>query len=274
MASRYRLRELTWPEVNEAAGANRVVLLPIGCIEQHGPHLPLDVDNLIVEYLCEEMARRRPELLLVAPPIHYGFNVHNMGFPGCLNANIESMLAYVYDVAHSMTLSGFRKILMVNGHGSNPNICRLAARKVVNTSDAHCAFVSWWDVVSDHLREHRDSVFPGGMAHACEIETSLYLHIRPEGVDMSKAVADVQPHKMRHFWVDLAGCGPIDFIDDWSRLSETGIEGDPTSATADKGRQVAELVISRLTEFCEDFQKYPIRARRDFTIRGTPPKRE
>jgi len=267
MRSRHRLRELTWHEVNEAARANTVVLLPIGCIEQHGPHLPLDVDNLVVEYVCEEVARRRPGTLLVAPAIHYGFNVHNQGFPGCLNANIESLLAYVYDVAHSVAASGFSKMVLVNGHGSNASICRLAARKVVNATEAHCASVSWWDLVADHLREKRDSVFPGGIAHACEAETSLYLHIRPEGVDMNKAVADVQPRTIRHVWVDLAGSGPVDFVDDWSRLSSTGVEGDPTSATAEKGREIAELVIRRLTEFCEDFQRYPVKPRRDFTVR-------
>jgi creatinine amidohydrolase len=271
MLGKHRLRELTWHDVNEAARANKVILLPIGCIEQHGPHLPLDVDNLIVEHLAEESARRRPDLLLVAPAIHYGFNVHNQGYPGCLNANIESILAYLYDVAHSMTVSGFRKVVLVNGHGSNADVCRLAARKVVNATDSHCAAVSWWDLVADYLREHRDSVFPGGIAHACEAETSLCLHIRPEGVDMSKAVADVQPRKMRHFWVDLAGSGPVAFTDDWSRLSRTGVEGDPTTATAEKGRRIAELVIARLMEFCEDFQKYPIQPRRDFTIGGTPP---
>ena len=265
MGEKYRLRELTWHEVNDAARANKVVLLPVGCIEQHGPHLPLDVDNLIVEHVCEEAAKRRPELFLVAPAIHYGFNVHNMGFPGCLNAHIESMLAYVYDVAHSMTVSGFKKILIVNGHGSNPNILRLAARKVINTSEAHCAHVSWWDLVADYLRNNRDSVFPGGMAHACEAETSLYLHIRPELAQMDKAVADIQSPKLRHFWVDLAGCGPVDFIEDWSRLSETGVEGDPTSATAEKGKAIAGLVIQRMTEFAEDFQKHPIKPRRKFT---------
>lgn len=260
------MRELTWHEVNDAVRANKVILFPVGCIEQHGPHLPLDVDNLIVEHLCEETARRRPELFLVAPPIHYGFNVHNLGFPGCLNAHIESMLAYVYDVAHSMTVSGFRKILFVNGHGSNPNILRLAARKVINTSEAHCAHLSWWDLVADHLRKNRDSVFPGGMGHACEAETSLYLHIRPELVNMKKAIKDIQSPKLRHFWVDLAGCGPVDFIDDWSRLSETGVEGDPTKATAAKGKAIIELFVKRVTEFCEDFQQHPIKPRRKFTV--------
>lgn len=271
MPEKHRLRELTWHEVNDAARAKRVVLLPVGCIEQHGPHLPLDVDNLIVESLCDEASSRRPDLMLVAPPIHYGFNVHNQGFPGCLNANIESMLAYLYDVARSITVTGFRKVVLVNGHGSNENICSLAARKVVNATESHCASVSWWDLVADHLRESRDSVFPGGMAHACEAETSLYLHIRPEGVDINKAVVDVQPHKMRHCWVDLASCGPVSFVDDWSRLNETGIEGDPTSATAEKGQQISELVIERLTEFCEDFRQHAIRPRRQFTIDDTAP---
>src|SRR5713101_9694991 len=72
------LEAMTWPEARRAAAnGGRVVLLPVGAIEQHGPHLPVDVDNRIVTWLCNEAARRCPELMVSAPPIHYGFNEHN-----------------------------------------------------------------------------------------------------------------------------------------------------------------------------------------------------
>jgi creatinine amidohydrolase len=72
------LETMTWPEARRAAEkGGRVVLLPVEAIEQHGPHLPVDVDNRIVTWLCDEAARRCPELIVSVPPIHYGFNEHN-----------------------------------------------------------------------------------------------------------------------------------------------------------------------------------------------------
>ena len=82
------LETMTWPEARRAAqNGGRVVLLPVGAIEQHGPHLPVDVDNRIVVWLCDEAAKRRPDLIMSVPPIHYGFNEHNMGFPGTVTFN-------------------------------------------------------------------------------------------------------------------------------------------------------------------------------------------
>lgn len=87
------LESMTWPEARVAASnGGRVVLLPVGAIEQHGPHLPVDVDNRIVVWLCNEAARRSPDLILSVPPIHYGFNEHNLGFPGTITVAIDHEL--------------------------------------------------------------------------------------------------------------------------------------------------------------------------------------
>ena len=78
-------RRMRWEEVREAARERRVALVPVAAIEQHGPHLPVDTDNLAVETVCELASERRPDLLICLPPIHYGFNRHNMDFPGTIN---------------------------------------------------------------------------------------------------------------------------------------------------------------------------------------------
>jgi len=254
----------TWHEVRDLAAAGAVVLIPAATMEQHGPHLPCDVDNLIVNFLCEQAALRQPNLLTVAPVISFGFNEHNMGFPGCLHIQEHTLIELYADIAMSFTRMGFRKILFVNGHGSNPSFLQIACRKVVNATEAHVATVNHWDLIADQLNAERDSPYPGGMAHAGEMETSLYLHICPERVDMSKAAAEMPKRWSEQVWVDLAGCGPVAFIDDYTRTNTSGVEGDPTTATAEKGKRWADSTIEKIIAFAGDFQQLPILPRRNY----------
>lgn len=259
-----RLEEHDWHEVKQMAEENMVVLVPTATVEQHGPHLPIDVDNLIVLFYCDESARRRPDLCTVAPLIPFGFNEHNMGFPGCIGIGVHTLIELYADIARSFVRMGFRKILFLNGHGSNPPFLAAACRTVVNETEAHVAAVSHWDLIPDVLRKHRESVYPGGMAHACELETSLYLHIKPERVRMEKAVRDIQKQWSDYTYVDLGGWGPVVFVDDWSRVNATGVEGDPLVASAEKGRIWAEATIERLVKFMDDFRKRERLPRRNF----------
>jgi creatinine amidohydrolase len=268
-----RLEDMTWPEARVAAQRGRVVLLPVGAIEQHGPHLPVDVDNRIVTWLCDEAARRRADLLLSAPPIHYGFNVHNMGFPGTVSVEVRHFLGYVGDVVESFVKQGHDRVVLVNGHGSNSMLCALIAREVVNRNeDALVAAIDHWALAREIAPEIRESP-RGGAAHACEYETSWYLHLNPEAVDMSAAVSDVLAPRSRFVWVDtLAGDGPVALIDDWTRVSNgSGVEGDPLTANAEKGRAFAEEELRNLIAFSEDFRAMNVPPRRDYTARGTDP---
>ncbi len=268
------LETMTWPEARRAAeDGGRVVLLPVGAIEQHGPHLPVDVDNRIVTWLCDEAARRRPDLIVSAPPIHYGFNEHNMGFPGTVSVEVEHFVAYVYDVCRSFVRQGHTRVVLVNGHGSNAMPCALVARKVVNASqDALAAAVNHWALARDLAARIRETP-RGGMAHACEYETSWYLFLDPAAVHMERAVPDMLAARSRYIWVDLmAGDGPVALIDDWSRVSNgSGVEGDPTTASAEKGRRYAEEEVTNLIDFCAEFKAMAVAPRRDYTARGRDP---
>jgi creatinine amidohydrolase len=265
------LETMTWPEARQAAeNGGRVVLLPVGAIEQHGPHLPVDVDNRIVTWLCDEAARRRPDLVMSVPPIHYGFNEHNMGFPGTVSVEVEHFVHYVYDVCHSFVRQGHTRIVLVNGHGSNAMPCALVARQIVNRSeDALAAAINHWSLARELAAQIRETP-TGGMAHACEYETSWYLFLKPERVEMAKAVPDMLERRTEFTWVDLmAGDGPVALIDDWSRLSNgSGVEGDPRTATAEKGRRYAEEEVGQLIRFCEQFRALETPPRRDYTARG------
>ena len=121
----------------------------------------------------------------------------------------------------------------------------------------------YWSLHADRFNhELRESVSPGGTAHACEYETSIYLALRPEAVNMDKAVAEFAPKWSDKIWVDLTtGSSDVHFVDNYSRYNKSGVEGDPRTATEAKGNQILEWVIQGLIELAEDFSRIQIAPR-------------
>src|SRR5690242_16098180 len=262
-------RSLTWVEARERAKSGSVILIPVAAIEQHGYHLPIDVDNVLVEHVTEEAARRSDGLILTAPMIHYGFNEHNMGFPGTINVRETVFIDFCYDVAHSFVRQGFDRILFVNGHGSNQMLCNLAARRINNTTRALAGAVPHWALAKEAVDRLRESEYPGGMAHACEFETSMYMYLRPELVQKDKMVPRETPSRVNQFiYDDLFGSGPIHMVNRWSRITQTGVEGDPMLATEKKGEAFAECAITKLVEFAREFRQMEVPAEVDLNYQN------
>src|SRR5690242_16834224 len=118
-ANQYRYNHLTWPEMNEAIAAQKLVILPTGSTEQHGRHLPLDVDVFLCESVCLEVGRRAANRVLVLPPIAYGLNLHHIDFPGTIHIEPETFIAFCLDITKSLAYHGLRKTLLVYGHRSH-----------------------------------------------------------------------------------------------------------------------------------------------------------
>ncbi len=249
MTTGVQLGEMTWPEVSEAAAAGRIVLLPIAAVEQHGPHLPVDTDNLIVTRLCEAAADRVPAEFVVAPLIPYGFNDHNMEFPGTISVRPETLLAFYVDVGWSLASMGFRTILWLNGHGSSDAVVQLASRRINIETPARSAMTASYLLANRvERRQHIRTSPPGGVAHACEFETSLYLHLRPELVK-GDLIAD--EHVVGHSVYDdqdWQGDPVIRYMDWWSQRSHSGVEGSPSHASAAKGRTLFEGCVELLID--------------------------
>ena len=178
--------KFTWPEI-KTVDKDRVVLLPVGAMEDHGPHLPLDTDNLIITRIVEGVAAAIPAEVLLLPTIPFGFNEHHKDFPGVIYIQPETLMHFVVDVAKSLVHHGFRRILILNGHGSNHPVLDLAARKTVIQTECLCVSASYWNLMSDTLKAERRSA-TGGMSHAGELETSFMLHLRPELCHMERVV--------------------------------------------------------------------------------------
>jgi creatinine amidohydrolase len=250
--------ELTWPEINEAALAKKVVLLPIGSTEQHGHHLPLDTDNFLARSVCIHAARRVPRETLVMPTIPYGYNEHALDFPGTIHVAYDTFIAYCLDVVKSVVHAGFDRIVIVDGHGSNEHLCEFIARRATLETDALVASTMWTNLAVEAFEAVRESG-PGGAAHACELETSAYLYLEPGRVQMDKAqdhyggAAGREGSRFLH--VDLTkGIGPMKVVRWTSSATPTGISGAPTLATREKGAATIEGAAQNLADFVREFR--------------------
>jgi creatinine amidohydrolase len=267
---KYLYADLTWPEVNDAVDQRRVILLPVGSTEQHGPHLPLDTDNVLAGNVCLEAGRRAPDKILVAPAIPYGFNIHAMDFPGTMHVASDHFIEYCLDVVKSFVYHGFKRVIIVNGHGSNTPLLEFVGRRAILETDALVASFMWWNLLRvdpGFIGSVRESVFPGGAGHACEIETSMYLHLAPEKVQMDKAEDYIAWYNrdgaQGYQWGDAFGAGPVTLVEYTSTFVESGIFGQAKLATADKGRRIFEETVTRLVEFATQFRDRPDRPRVD-----------
>ncbi|MEX1020929.1 MAG: creatininase family protein [Litorilinea sp.] len=267
----YLYAKLTWPELREAADMGKVIVLPIGSTEQHGHHLPIDVDNVLCGNIALEAGRRAPEKILVAPLIPYGFNVHAFDFPGTLHVPRSPFVDYVVDVCKSFAYHGFKRIILFDGHGSNMPPLNLVARRISAETDAVCGCLIWPTLLKvdpDHMQTWRESRIPGGCAHACELETSAYLHFAPERVQMDKAEDNIAWYNLsensRFGAVDILTGGGILSVVEWtSTYTPQGVMGQATLGTAEKGKIVVDETADRLVQFVGMFQKWSMPERED-----------
>ena len=154
--------------------------------------------------------------MLVLPIVAYGYTGHVMDFPGTINNDFEHFMHHVLDITKSLAYHGFKKIILLNGHGSNMPNLDLVARRTNLETDAECVLVAWWNLLTvdkEFLPSWRESKFPGGCAHACELETSLYLYLDGDNVrkDLIKnGTISFNEENSPFNWVDLFAAGPGD----------------------------------------------------------------
>ncbi len=189
-ATRFLLHEITREEAARRA-ANALLVLPVGATEQHGPHLPLGTDFLIVEHIAREAAReaRQRVDILVAPTLHVGSSHHHLPFGGTISLSTERYYGALSDMAESLIEGGFRRIFILNGHGGNHEIIQLVARDLALQHQVNLGAASYWDLAQEAVAEREPDLhgrFPG---HAGVFETSLIMALRPDLVD------EPRPHR-------------------------------------------------------------------------------
>jgi creatinine amidohydrolase len=251
---------LTWPQIRAAARADQVIVIPFASIEQHGPHLPVDVDLRLAREVCMRAARRNPNCLVMTP-MAFGFEPHHMAWPGTIDIDWDVLIRYGVCVVSSLARHGFRRILIINGHGSNRPIMEMIVRLAqVRHPEIICAGQSWFALgaVAAAFQPLQES---NHTSHACELETSAYLALEADLVDMSQAAPDHSFRRSPHFWADLTGkkpdpdsTVPLVAMEYFATGSYTGVRGDPAKASAAKGEAALEAAADEVAAIVEELR--------------------
>jgi creatinine amidohydrolase len=253
-----RWEEMTSPEIGALDRERTVVILPIGSVEQHGGHMPVGTDTMLAQAVSLAAAEADREIAVMPPP-WYGFSAHHMRFPGSITLRAETLMALVEDIVASLVKHGFRRILIVNGHGGNGGIIDVLGSTLGHRhyGQARIAALTYFALAKDAVAKLRKSE-PGGMGHACEFETSMIQHIRPELVTMDGAKTTYPDPGSRYLTTDLLGGSAIRTYHDFGDLSVTGTLGDPSLASPEAGAEFFKAVTSELGAFIADFRQWKI----------------
>ena len=256
---KWRYEDLTWPEMNEAIEAGLIPVLPVGTMEQHGPHLPVKMDRWTATEIATAACQERPDRLLLMPPVSYGYTTHVMDFPGSVTIHHETFIRYVTDILKSLAYHGFSRIFVLNGHGSNMPPLDLACRRANMETEAEVALSSWWGLTAadpEFMAKWRESHYPGGCAHSGEAETSLALHLDADLVQMDNAKREdigFHRHDSKFQWVDLYAAGPVSITSWTSQYTESGICGEAQLATPEKGKMLFDEAVKNLIAFTDEW---------------------
>jgi creatinine amidohydrolase len=250
-----QLSELTRERI-AAIAPDAVVVLPTASIEQHGPHLPLITDTALCGAVADRAAKNAAKEvpLLVAPVFWTGNSHHHFPFPGTLSLPSPRYIATVVDVLESLVRSGFRKLIILNGHGGNTDSNRVVALDMANRLDhpVRIAAAAYWDVARSSLVE--EAGFDGRLipGHAGRFETSLMMAIRPDLVDRAGLAGTRSLPEDQGLFSDFGGA-VVHTRGAWQE--SVGYTDDPAAATPEEGRRLLEICVRCVAEFFTAFYK-------------------
>lgn len=246
---------LSWTEINELPDkANTVIVLPTGATEQHGPHLPCAVDTLICAGVVGHALSRLPEHIpaFAMSPITYGKSEEHLHFPGTMTLKGETLLATMNEIGESVYRAGFRKLLIVNGHGGQPQVMEMAARELRLRHGDFIVIPSFtWkmpNVAGQFLTDTEKKL----AMHAGHAETAIVMALAPETVHMEKAVANYPPVFPSPL---LSSDGRPACA--WSArdFGPSGIIGDPRDAKAEQGQLILESLAISWAQAIEELHR-------------------
>jgi creatinine amidohydrolase len=232
-------RRLRADELRERARDDAIVIVPVGAMEQHGPHLPVEVDALLAETIAlktaQLMAKTTP--VVVLPCLWTGMSEHHMSFGGTISLAFPAFSALLTDVCRSLVRHGFRRIVLLNGHGGNDSGLRVIADELSPLLNVGIVHFTYWHAAEQAIAALLDR--QKRLLHACEAETSMVMALRPELVPLDRLALAETPASPE--LDELVGPG----FYRWRSLEArgtSGVVGFPTAASSEKGRRLLEAI--------------------------------
>lgn len=243
------IEEMTPQEITDALKEVDTVVVPLGSVEQHGPHLPVGTDTLIPMTVAKRVAERAK--VLVAPPVYYGNSLSMVDMKGVFTVTPDTLASLLFDLCKSFSRQGFKKIVFINGHGGNKRVLSFIGQKARLETGALIACIEWWDIVTEEIPKIRVKE----VVHAGDGETSMMLACRPELVDLTKATKDYTSEKLIK---TLTGGKPKNLPQvyvPFQKWSKTGLMGDATKASKKKGEKILRAVVDNIVNFLQQVDK-------------------
>ena len=234
--------EFTYKGIEQAAGKSEIVVMVTGALEAHGSHLPLGTDTILPTYLAEKIAEKTNALVL--PTIPFGDSWSFNNFLGTVSVEPRVLTEFYTSVMKGIFKNRFRYLIVLNGHGGNVPALKIAAKDATEKDQRVVIIVNWWRDLAKSARELVEET-PGG--HAAEDETSEVLAVRPDLVDMPKAVS----HRVITKFDIISGSYR-------EQLLPSAMYGDPRKATEEKGRLIMEQAEEELIELIHQLERHEL----------------
>lgn len=232
-------------ELRALAEKNAIVIVPVGSTEQHGPHMPVQTDARLSSEVAQRTARQIADRapVVVTPAVWTGLAEHHMSLGGTITLDFEAFSRLLRGIVGSLTRQGFRRILLLNGHGGNIAALDLIVGDLTRELAIPLTSVNYWMVAPDIVAKVLERQTT--LHHACEGETSLMLAVAPELVDTDRLG---EAHGKQDGDPKMALGPGMGRWFSFAERTDTGVMGDAALASAEKGRVMLEAMVERLTE--------------------------
>lgn len=245
-----KFHELTSARLASIDRDQTLVIVPIAAVEQHGPHMPTGTDFILCTAVAEAVEKRLSDRVLLTPTVWLGASAHHLRLGSTLNSALDTYISTLCDIATSLLDDDYQRLLFLNGHGGNIDPMRVAVREIQpEYPEALLAAGSYWAVADEFIREtlEGEHKFVG---HACEFETSMMLHVRPELVDSDKLVdaGKLVTDSLHSVFLSR----------DMRQRTKEGYTGRPDLASAAKGERLFSGIVDRLAALAKQLLREPL----------------
>ena len=227
----------------------KIAAICIGSCEQHGLHLPLGTDSMLIEGVTEDAARLASAQIVLLPVQKFGYSPHHRAFRGWITLSQETMFRYYMEVCGCVFANGFEKLLLLNGHGGNQS-CLQTVVNELGAAGNRALLVRYWDLIGDAVAALRESP-AGGMGHAGEFETSLMLHYHPELVRQDRIREYAPAAGNEYHGPDLFARNTVYQYKPFEEYSKDGNVGQPHFASREKGDKIAQCAATALARLMD-----------------------